>query len=103
MKITIRGKEYTLRNTIRMYVMFEAVKSRAFDPSLISDVLVLYYSCLVCSGCKDLSYDDLVSMVDGEIARGHNPLGDFVTWLAGESERQRAYMPESEDGSKKKG
>lgn len=102
MKITIRGKEYTLQNTIRMYVMFEAVKSRAFDPSLISDVLVLYYSCLVCSGCKDLSYDDLVNMVDSEIGRGRNPLGDFVAWLAKEGERQRAYMPESEDGSKKK-
>lgn len=97
MEVNIKGKTYTLRNTIKMYVMFEAVRDRPFNPSLVGDLLILFHSCVVCSGGDSVSYNDVVDLID----RNTSVLHDFTSWLAEESERQRLYIQERE-GVKKK-
>lgn len=98
MIVKLRDKNIELRNTIRMYVMFEAVKKEPFNPSLVTDLLLLLYSCVVCAGAKGVTYDEVIELVDGS----PSILPDFVAWLAQEGEKQRAYIGDADSDSKKK-
>ena len=78
MKITIKGKEIELVNTMRTMIMYENITEKTFAPESVTDIIIYMY-CVVLASSKDysLTLDDFIEYID------ENPdiFEQFSTWL----------------------
>ena len=82
MKITVKDREVELRYSLRIYMVFESMVNRAFNPKLVSDSIMLFLSAIISSNQDcDITLDSLVDMIDA------NPklLDDFIRWYSDKS------------------
>lgn len=65
--ITIKDKEYKLKNTVRALFIFEQIKGEAFAINTITDSYVYMYSMLLANNPDmDLSWDDFINALDDD-------------------------------------
>lgn len=78
MKITIKGKEIELVNTMRTMIMYENITEKTFAPESVTDIIIYMY-CVVLASSKDysLTLDDFIEYID------ENPdiFEQFSIWL----------------------
>lgn len=78
MKITIKGKEIELVNTMRTMIMYENITEKTFAPESVTDIIIYMY-CVVLASSKDysLTLDDFIEYID------ENPdiFEQFGAWL----------------------
>lgn len=62
-KVTIRGKEYTMRHCIRARIICESILKRMWSLSTLTDQYTYMYSCILASGDK-MNYDDFLDAME---------------------------------------
>ena len=95
MKIQIKQTEIELKHKMRSLLIYEQIANKPFNPSTITDMMLYFYSTiLACSPEIDLSFTELMDIVDED----PNLFKNFQEWLTKESEKNSVF----EDDSKKK-
>lgn len=101
--ISIKGKEYSLRYTIRNMIMYEEIAGVPFNPSKTLNVLLFVFCVLVCNNPDfRLGLNEFVDACDEDpsIFRAYSD------WMEGEMERRKLMIGEDgdvpADGDKKK-
>lgn len=96
LRIKIKGEEYELRYSIRMYMLFETMMGRTFQGGLTDCVTLLY--CAFPGGVVTL--DDVIDAIDED----PRVFDAFCQWLNrnAEEQRERAGRTEGEDTSEDK-
>lgn len=102
--ISIKGKEYSLRYTIRNMIMYEEIAGVPFNPSKTLNVLLFVFCVLVCNNPDfRLGLKEFVDACDED----PSILRTYSDWMEGEMERRKLMIGEDgdapEDGDKKKG
>lgn len=100
MVVKIKDKEYRIKYSIRMYLMFEGAKGRVFEGGTLTDEIALLLCCIWASD-KDarITLDDLIDAIDAD----PSILSQWRQWLADNVERQASLMSDvGEDDGKKK-
>lgn len=102
MDINIKGKDITLRYTMRALMMFEQVKGEMFSLKTLTDQFLLFYCMLVCSTKENiqLSFEEFTDLLDDDPTL-YMKFGQFME----EEATHRQLFPEkkeSEGDSKKK-
>lgn len=87
MKITIKGHEVELKQTMRSLIYFENIMNKPFNPqnTTTMDLTVLFLCTLLASDkTLHLTYDELIDAID------ENPqmFVDYTTWFIEEMEKQ---------------
>ena len=85
MKVTIEGKEYEIKYSLRMYYTYECITGTMFTGGTLISVSLLFYSALLAS--KDdfpCTFAQLVGFLDED----NTPLNKFRDWLTGELEKR---------------
>ena len=79
MKLKVNNIEVELRYSLRIYMVFESMVNRAFNPNLVSDSIMLFLSAIISSNQDcDITLDSLVDMIDSD----PKLLDDFVRWYS---------------------
>lgn len=79
MKITINGRDITLRYTFRAMIIYEKICNSSFTGKGITEVLCYLYSTILASDRDNtLTFDDFMDWLD------ENPevISEFSEWLA---------------------
>lgn len=92
----IKGQEYTLKYSIRMFMLFEAMTGRTFQGGLTDNVTLFY--CALPSDAFTL--DSLIDAIDEE----PDILDEFCEWFNAEVKKQneRAGRKDKQAKDKKK-
>lgn len=100
MVVKIKDKEYRIKYSIRMYLMFEGAKGRVFEGGTLTDEIALLLCCIWASDKESLvALDDLIDAIDED----PSILSQWRQWLADNVERQASLMSDvGEDDGKKK-
>lgn len=85
MKVTIEGKEYEIKYSLRMYYTYEGITGTMFIGGTLLSISMLFFSVLVANN-EDFPYtfDQLVNLLDED----NTPLNKFSDWLTGELEKR---------------
>lgn len=99
--ITINGKEYKVRYTIRALFIWEQIMKRAFEVKTLLDTYTLFYCILLANNENDvLDWNEFLDALDSD-PNLFNQLNDKVN----ETTKVEALMedeePEGNDGVKK--
>jgi len=79
MKITVKDREVELRYSLRIYMVFESMVNRAFNPNLTSDAVMLFLSAILSSDPDcEINLDELIDMIDKDPIL----LDDFIKWYS---------------------
>ena len=79
MKVKVNNIEVELRYSLRIYMVFESMVNRSFNPKLVSDSIMLFLSAIISSNQDcDITLDSLVDMIDDD----PKLLDDFVRWYS---------------------
>lgn len=68
MTITINNQDYTLKNTVRAYFLFEQISGKAFEIKTYLDQCLLFYSMLLANN-KDtftMDWDEFCDALDND-------------------------------------
>lgn len=77
MIIKVKDREVELSYSLRIYIVFESMVNRAFNPTLTSDTIMLFLATLMASDPKcEVTLDDVIDMATS------NPclIDDFISW-----------------------
>ena len=78
MKIKIKGKDVTMRYSMRSMMIYEKVMNASFNPKGLTEILAFFY-CVILGSCKDinLTFDEFIDWID------ENPeeMQNFNEWL----------------------
>lgn len=92
MKVTIKGKEYGVKNSLRAVLIFEESRGKAFSISTVTD-LITYQYCMICAGGSDdvPSFNDFLDELDA------NPklAEDLNAYFHAEQKRNEIFNDES--------
>ena len=79
MKITVKDREVELKYSLRIYMVFESMVNRAFNPNLTGDAVMLFLAAILSSDSNcDIDLDGLIDMIDEEPML----LDDFIKWYS---------------------
>ena len=79
MKLQIKDREVELRYSLRIYMVFESMVNRAFNPNLTSDAIMLFLAAILSSDPNcDIDLDELIDKIDEEPML----LDDFIKWYS---------------------
>jgi len=80
MKITIKGKEITLKQSFRTAIIYENITKESFGSGINTTNLILYFYCTVLGSDKDLvlDFDEFIDILD----EMPNKLSEYADWLA---------------------
>lgn len=93
MKVTIEGKEYEIKYSLRMYYTYEGITGTMFSGGTLLAISILFFSALLASNEEfPYTFEQLVTLLDEDNA----PLNDFSDWLTVELEKRTPN-----DGKKK--
>lgn len=85
MKVTIEGKEYEIKYSLRMYYTYEGITGTMFTGGTLISVSLLLYSALLASNNDFLyTFDQFVGILDED----NTPLDNFNDWLTDELEKR---------------
>lgn len=100
MELTIKGKQYTIKYTLRALFIYEQITGKAFKLETLTDQYLFSYSLILANVPDiDMSFDDFISECD------MNPelLVYIQQFVSKEAEKQAAFIKElADDDSKKK-
>lgn len=79
MEINIKGKNYTLKNTIRSLFIYEKIANKQFDGKNLIDYYILFYSTLLANNPDEfnLTFDEFIEINDQDI----NLFNQFVEFI----------------------
>ena len=94
MKVTIKDKEITLKNTLRAAILYENITGSNIDYTKMEDTqnLITLFFCVVYGSAKaahiefDLTPEEMIDWLDEH--DGSVILLDFVNWYVAENVRQ---------------
>lgn len=91
MKVTIKGKEIELRQSVRALMMYENITEKTFRPDGLEEIMTLMYCIVVCV-TKDysLTFDEFLDEVDNDVT----VVNEFMSWLLSESDNQNKLKKE---------
>lgn len=91
MKVTIKGKEIELKQTIRALMMYENIEGKSFNPQGITDMITYFYcTVLASSGDYSISFDDFLDELDNN----SELVKEFSDWLTGSESNQNKLKKE---------
>lgn len=93
--ITINGKPYVIKYTIRALFIWEKITSKSFKIETLLDSYILMYAMLLANNEDVLSWDDFLNAVD-ENPNLLNEMDDVIT------DKNSNLFPNEESDSKKK-
>lgn len=79
MKVTIKDKEITLKQSFRALIAYEQITNETFNPSTITD-MILYFYCVIISSKEfdePMTFEEFMDYLDEH----QELLTDFTTWL----------------------
>lgn len=99
MKITINGKEYTLKYTIRALILWESITGRMFSLQTLTDQYLFFYCIVMCAmgSESEMTFEDFLKILEDE----PQLFADFGAFLENEM-KLRGMFPDDGDDSKKK-
>lgn len=96
--ITIKGKEYKFKFTLRAMMIFEQITKRTFSINSITDEYLYLYCLLIANNPQEsLTFDDLIDAMDEDITI----MEQFKQALETHS-KQNSLFSNTEDGDVKK-
>lgn len=98
MKVTIEGKEYEIKYSLRMYYTYEGITGTMFSGGTLLAISILFFSALLASNEEfPYTFEQLVTVLDDD----NTPLNNFNGWLTAELEK-RTYAEDKKKASEKK-
>lgn len=96
--ITINGKEYRIRQTVRALFLWEQIAGKAFEIKTTMDNY-LYYYCLILAADPDtsLTWDDFIDAIDAD----PSILIQMTRILADAQQRDKIFDSQDAEGKKK--
>ena len=94
MKVTIKDKEITLKQSFRALIAYEQITNETFNPSTITD-MILYFYCVIISSKEfdePMTFEEFMDYLDEH----QELLTDFTTWLT-ESSKQNQIFEDKEE------
>lgn len=98
--ITIKGKEYTIKYTIRALFIFEQITKKSFKiESLLDNYIFLYSMILANNPNNPLDWDDFIEAVDND----NTIFETFSSLLYEQEQKEKVFGRDEEetDGKKK--
>lgn len=96
--MTINGKEFKLKYTLRALFVFEQITGKAFKMETITDQYIFFYCILVANNPDmQLTFDELIEAIDDDM----NLMLEFQTFLKKELEKQQLFITNNTDTKKK--
>lgn len=84
-KITLKGKDYPIKRSVRAMIEFEKMAGKSIDDTrTLEDVLMFFFCTLKVCGFSH-SYDEFIEMIDDSPEK----IGEFSKLMAG-GEKKRA-------------
>lgn len=97
-KITINGKEYGIKYTIRALFIFEQITGKTFKiESLLDNYIFLYSMILANNKNEALEWDEFLDAVDNDV----NIFNSFSEVLQEQEKKEKVFGTEEEDNKKK--
>ena len=94
MKVTIKDKEITLKQSFRALIAYEQITNETLNPSTITD-MILYFYCVIISSKEfdePMTFEEFMDYLDEH----QELLTDFTTWLT-ESSKQNQIFEDKEE------
>ena len=99
MTITILGKEYRLKYTLRAMIIFEKITKKSFSISSFTDQLVYLYALILANNSEcSLTMDELINACDDD----PKILENYLSFLQGKNKKDAILNPSESDGGDKK-
>ena len=96
MTVTIKGKEYAVKNNIMAMMIFEELRKKAFRIETITDQMVYLYSMVVAANQNEFpTWEEFVDAATPKF------LAEFGEFLAEEAKKTDIFGDEGKEGSKK--
>jgi hypothetical protein len=100
--ITIRGKEYKVKYTIRALFIFERIMDRAFEVKTLLDNYMFFYCMILANNPDDaLVWDDFIDALD-EDPTLYQAISDVVKESQERSTMLSGASDDTDEGTKKK-
>lgn len=99
MTITIKGKDYKLKNTIRAIFIFEQISGKAFEITNVTDNTLYFYSLILANNPDTtLEFDELCDALDEDMS-----IMTQLNTLLAQAQKRNSIFNESDeaDGEKK--
>lgn len=98
MKITINGKDYKVKYTIRALFIFEQITGRTFEIKTILDNHLFFYSMILANNPDTpLDWDEFIDALDSDITLQQQ----LLKVLSEQSKKDDLFNVEDEKGEKK--
>lgn len=98
MKITINGKDYKVKYTIRALFIFEQITGRTFEIKTILDNHLFFYSMILANNPDiPLDWDEFIDALDSDITLQQQ----LLKVLSEQSKKDDLFNVEDEKGEKK--
>lgn len=65
MKITYKEKEYELKYSFRVLMIYENITNKSFEPKTLTDMITLFYSAMLVAGKGEyIDYEEFIDWLD---------------------------------------
>ena len=100
--ITINGKEYKIKYTIRALFIFERIMDRPFEVKTLLDNYMFFYCMILANNPDDaLAWDDFIDALDEDPAL-YQAISDVVKESQERSTMLSGASDDTDEGTKKK-
>ena len=97
-KITINGKEYNIKYTIRALFIFEQISGKSFKlESLLDNYLLFYSMLLACNNDNVLTWDEFIDAVDAD----PNIMNELNRIVEEQQKQDNVFQHDEDNGEKK--
>lgn len=97
MKLTINGKEYTVKYTIRALFIFEQITNRPFKITTLLDNYLFFYSMILANNADTLTWDEFIDALDND-----KQLVNDLSKIVSDYQKKESVFDNGDNGSQKK-
>lgn len=97
MKLTIKGKEYTVKYTIRALFIFEQITNRPFKITTLLDNYLFFYSMILANNADTLTWDEFIDALDND-----KQLVNDLSKIVSDYQKKESVFDNGDNGSQKK-
>lgn len=97
MKLTIKGKEYTVKYTIRALFIFEQITNRPFKITTLLDNYLFFYSMILANNADTLTWDEFIDALDND-----KQLVNDLSKIVSDYQKKESVFNNGDNGSQKK-
>lgn len=97
MKLTINGKEYTVKYTIRALFIFEQITNRPFKITTLLDNYLFFYSMILANNADTLTWDEFIDALDND-----KQLVNDLSKIVSDYQKKESVFDNGDNDSQKK-